>query len=148
MTAWSEVMPHTTDTESRAAKAYRVVVSFCSRLVMGNRPERRATDRPGEDHYQDRETDWRKAPRPVLIVAIYALMGALSFSGSVAYWAISDRIQKIEAAQRDTRWDMLATVSERQATQEARLRQYDEAQQEMQQQLREIKRLLQKGRDR
>ncbi len=112
---------------------------------MNNGPRRRETDTPGEDHSQDRETDWRKAPRPVLIVAIYGLMGALSFTGSFAYWAVSDRIQKLEAAQRDARWDMMATISERQSTQEARLRQYDEAQQEMQQQLREIKRLLQRG---
>jgi hypothetical protein len=94
---------------------------------MRDKPDRRATDGSGEDHHEDRETDWRKAPRPVLIVAIYALMGALSFAGSFAYWLVSDRIQKIEASQRDARWDMLAKAVDDAGYARKRADQIDEA---------------------
>ena len=70
---------------------------------------RRATDEPGEDHFAsgERETDWRMSPRPVLVVAIYTLMGVLSFLGSFSYWVLADKIARIEAKANDPKWDAL-----------------------------------------
>ena len=115
---------------------------------------KRSTDPEGADHFHngDRETDWRMSPRPVLVVAIYVLMGALSFLGSFAYWALSDQIAQIKAAQHDQKWELLTTFAQRQGEQEKRLQQYEDAQREMQEQLRklraqgeEIKRLVSRG---
>ncbi len=89
---------------------------------------RRATDDEDEDHVSERNTDWRMSPRPVLVVAIYALMGMLSFLGSFSYWVLADKIARIEAAASDPKWDVLLEHShdigelKRRAEQEAAFR--------------------------
>jgi hypothetical protein len=112
---------------------------------------RRHTDDPGENHYQsgERQVDWRMSPRPVLVVAIYVLMGMLSFLGSFSYWVLADKIAKIEANGNDTKWNVLLEHSydigelKRRAQQDAELRQQ---MQELRAEVREVRRLVQKRR--
>ncbi len=114
---------------------------------------RRATDPEGADHFHngDRETDWRMSPRPVLVVAIYVLMGALSFLGSFSYWVLSDRIARIEASANDPKWNLLLSHTyeigelKKRAEQDAELRQQI---QELRAEVREVRRLVQKRGDR
>lgn len=127
---------------------------------MAEVPARRGTDNPGEVHYQDREIDWRKLPRPVLIVLGYGMLGALSALGSFSYWAISDRIGKIEASISDDRGRAIAQAADDAGYAKRRAEQQEEIISDFQEQLRrlsreqaatraevaEVKRLLQKGR--
>lgn len=84
LTSWSSAMSHDTEAESRTAKAYRVVVSFCTRLGMA----------------AEEATDWKaNAPKWFLMWGLIVAVAWGSFASGLAFNLLMLREREIKEAQ-------------------------------------------------
>lgn len=84
---------------------------------------RRQDDDEDEDHSGDRVVDWKTvAPRWLLLLMVFGSFGLNGLLGSMLASSVSARLEAIQDANDDPKWDMLAQLSQTQAEQAARIR--------------------------
>lgn len=87
---------------------------------------KRATDPEMDDHTDERVTDWKTvAPRWVLVTALFVSMGANGLLGSMLSNSVTARLEQIERAYADPKWDALSNLAQRQGELEAVVKQHE-----------------------
>jgi hypothetical protein len=80
-----------------------------------------------EDHRDERVTDWRSvAPRWLLITALVVSFGINGLLGSMLANSVTARFDELRAYSGDPKWELMATLAQRQGVMEVRLQQHED----------------------